>query len=187
MKTLNRKSAGMTLLELLISIALISIVTTFALPSFHNLLKSMERRSVTSDLVSLINLARTTAIEHQTAVTLCPLDQNNRCTHNWSLPVVAFKDSNRDRILSTNSDIIRTYQTASGKLEGNAGIRNYFRFRATGLAQEAIGNLTWCPHDRDSAYAAQIRINMGGRPYVAKDSNGDGFVENAVGDPVRCT
>jgi len=186
--TLPTASKGLTLLELLITLAIIAVVAAFAAPTLSELIKSTARNSSTADLISLINLARATAIEEQTSVTLCPLSSLNKCTKDWSRPLTAFRDPNRNRQIDSPSETIRVYSShGSGYLQGKTGIRNYFRFRPTGLAQEAIGNIIWCPMNKDPTYASQVRINMGGRPFSAQDTNGDGVVESANGDPVSCT
>jgi type IV fimbrial biogenesis protein FimT len=179
---------GFSLLELLIALAIASIIAAYAAPSFNNLLKEFARRSNTSNLVALINTARHTAIQKQTSVTLCPIDASNTCTKNWKRPVTAFFDPNRNKKIDSNEVIIRQFlPDQSGFLNGKTGIRNYFRFRPSGLAREAIGSIIWCPKDQDNRYASHISINMGGRPRTASDTDGDGIVEDASGKPTSCT
>ncbi|WP_213478247.1 GspH/FimT family pseudopilin [Marinobacter lipolyticus] len=186
--TLFQRNRGITLVELLVTLAIVAIVATQITPSFSRLLATSDRNSEIGELITLINVARNTAIYEQTTVTLCPIDETNRCNRDWDLPLVAFRDPGRTRTVSDPSQIIRERQTNNiGTIRGATGIHTYFRFNASGLAYGAIGNITWCPNDGDAALAAQIRINMGGRPTLAKDRDGDGIVEDSGGRPVACS
>ncbi len=182
-----RIARGFSLLELIIVLSIAAIIAAFASASFDTVLKNSRQQSALSELISLINLARNSAIQEQITVTLCPLASDNKCGADWSKPIVAFRDPDRTKSASNESQILRVVQlNDSGHVTGKTGIRNYFRFRPSGLAEEAIGNIIWCPDDHDNKYASQIRINMGGRPFVSKDSDNDGIVEDAYGHPVQC-
>lgn len=179
---------GFSLVELLVALSIVSIIAAYAAPTFNGLLKKARQRSALSELVSVINLARNTAIQEQISVTLCPLTAADKCGSDWSRPLVAFRDPDRTKTVSNEHQILRIIQLNSyGFLAGHTGIRNYFRFRPSGLAQEAIGNIVWCPDDLDADYASQVRINMGGRPFVSRDSDGDGIPEDTYGQNLTCT
>lgn len=186
--TARRNQSGVTLLELLITLAILSIIAAFAVPSLNSLVTRSAHQSNQMDLLGIINLARTTAIMESTNVTLCPLDENGKCSKDWSLDLVAFRDPKRARQLVDSSQVIRVLQTKNnGKLKGNAGIRSYFGFRPSGAAREAIGNIIWCPNSNDPRDAFQIRINMGGRPMVARDTNEHEIVKGADGRAISCS
>lgn len=181
--------AGFTLVELLVVITLVSVIASYAIPSMESLLKNSQRHSVVSDMVRLINLARNTAIMDQQTVTVCPLDNANKCTDSWdSIPITVFRDPNADRVLADEADIVRISNlTDGGDWDANTASRPYFRFFASGMADYAIGNMVWCPDDQDSHLAAQIVVNMGGRPRLSEDEDGDGMLEDANGNTVTCS
>lgn len=185
--TQHTPQSGFTLVELLIVITLVAALATFS-SSFSALITRSAKQSSQMELIGFINTARTTAIMESTSVTLCPIDTaNGKCSNDWSLDIIAFRDPNRSRQLTDTIQIIRTLQPkTNGTFYGNAGIRKYFGFRATGIAREAIGNIIWCPRDKSAENAFQIRISMGGRPRVAQDNDGDGVVENSQGSPISC-
>src|SRR5690554_1583456 len=161
---------GFTLIELVITVSVIAIVATLSAPSLSRLVTTTERRSEVNDLISTINLARNTATFEQTTVTMCPIDNRKRCARDWSLPIVVFRDPERVAKIADEAQIIRVRQSQSkGTLKGATGIHSYFRFNPSGFAWGAIGNITWCPQNGDLTLATQIRINMGGRPKLARD------------------
>lgn len=178
---------GFTLIELLLVITILSIALGIGAPSFSKLIENTERRSLLNDLLSGINHARTHAITRGVNITLCPLDDSNQCIRDWDRPITIFRDPKRSRKLEDQADILHIIPPPdTGKLYGRSGIRKHFAFRPTGMARDSIGHLLWCPEDGKQNKAFQIRINMGGRPILARDSNKDGIVENTYGHNVSC-
>ncbi|MDV3505355.1 GspH/FimT family protein [Marinobacter sp. M-5] len=184
----SSRDRGITLVEMLVVLVIVAIVAMQVTPSFTRLLSTSDRHSEISDLITLINVARNTAIYEQTTVTLCPVDADSRCSRDWKLPLVAFRDPQRTKTVAMPSQIIWQRQiNRIGTIRGATGIHTYFQFNSSGLAYGAIGNITWCPDNGDATLAAQIRINMGGRPTLAKDRDGDDIVEDSGGRPVACS
>lgn len=178
---------GFSLLELLITLTMVAIVAAFSLSSLNMVLQRGQQRAAASELISIINLSRNTAIQEQVSVTLCPISEKGKCSKDWNQPLIAFRDPMRKREVSHSDQVLRILNLGNdGITIGRTGIRDYFRFRPSGLAEEAIGNIVWCPKNRNSYFAFQIRINMGGRPLVSKDNDGDGIPEDTYGKPVKC-
>jgi len=178
---------GFTLIELLIVLLIASTILTQAIPWFGTLVVNANKQSAASELVSLLNLARNTAISEGQTVTVCAINFENKCDRDWSNPIVAFRDPDRLKRISDDRQIIRLFEpTPDGRFDANLGIRNYLRFRSSGMAREAIGNVVWCPKSGDTRMAFQLRINMGGRIHSSQDSDGDGIIEDTAGQPISC-
>ena len=184
---MGKRARGFTLVELLIVLMMLSAILTQAIPLFGTVLVSAQKQSAASELVSLLNLARHKAISEGQTVTVCAINSENKCDKDWSNPIIAFRDPDRLRRIKDDSQIIRLLQpNPDGKFDANFGIRDYLRFRSSGMAREAIGNIVWCPKNGDNRMAFQLRINMGGRIHSSKDSDGDGIIENTAGQPISC-
>lgn len=184
---MRNNSRGFTLVELLIVLLLLSTILTQAIPLFGSLVVNAQRQSAASELISLLNLARNKAISEGQTVTVCAINSENKCDRDWTNPIVAFRDPDRLRRINNDRQIIRLFKPdRDGKFDANLGIRDYLRFRSSGMAREAIGNIVWCPKNGDNKMAFQLRVNMGGRIHSSQDSDGDGIVEGTAGQPISC-
>lgn len=188
METHRRASvSGFTLIELLIVLALLSILALQVAPAARNLIDHAQTRASLNELIGLINLGRSTSVYESTITTLCPVDAELKCSKDWSNPIALFTDPEKHRRVTNEDLIIRVISPPKhGQLSAKTGVRRYFSFQPNGMARHAIGSILWCPPDGDSSKAVQIRINMGGRPRLAQDTNGDGVVEGSDGKPVIC-
>ncbi len=184
---ISSQHRGLTLIELLLGITILSIALGIGAPSFSKLIELTERKTIRNDLLTGISFARTQAITRSTNVTLCPLDSTNRCSRDWNQPITIFADPGRKRTLSDPANILRILDApGEGVLHGRTGIRKHFGFRPTGMARASIGHLLWCPDNGNEGNAFQIRINMGGRPIMARDTDGNGVAEDAYGRDLVC-
>lgn len=66
------RSRGFTLVELMVTIAILSILLGIALPDFRQMLSSERVRSANSDMFSALILARSEAIKRNSTVTVVP-------------------------------------------------------------------------------------------------------------------
>lgn len=64
-------SKGLTLIELMVTVAVAAVLLTLAAPSFQDLLQRNKARSVTSEFSTALAQARGLAISNNTCVTLC--------------------------------------------------------------------------------------------------------------------
>lgn len=183
-----KSSSGYTLIEVLVVATIAAVLMTQAFSGAGSLIQHNKRHASVSSLVTFLNTARNSAISQSKSVTVCSVNADSQCSNSWKGDLVAFRDPYKTRKIDSPDQIIRKIPADEAKgFTFNGGIRNYFRFRPTGMAREAIGNITWCPEDGDPTLAAQLRINMGGRIQLARDNDQDGIVEDASGRPVKCT
>lgn len=68
----HRHAPGFTLTELLVTMAVLAIVATTALPSFSRFIASQRVRNAATDLASAFTLMRSEAVKRNTSTTLAP-------------------------------------------------------------------------------------------------------------------
>lgn len=96
-KALPGAAHGITLIETLITLAILVIVTAIAAPSFTSVMGSSKTKSAAQDLESHLELARSEAIRLSRTVSLCPSSNGSSCTAagtNWRTGWLVFDDVN---------------------------------------------------------------------------------------------
>ena len=92
-------SSGWTLLNLLISVSIIAILTSLALPAFSRLAWDQRRVSAVNSLVHTLHLARSEAIKRAQIVVLCPTEASGTCLERagpWTDGWMVFVNLDRD-------------------------------------------------------------------------------------------
>ncbi len=79
MKTRTQGNDGFTLIELMVVIAVMSILMMIAVPSFRDASLSGQLRSSANDFVASANFARSEAIKRGNAVTVCVSTNGSSC------------------------------------------------------------------------------------------------------------
>ncbi|HEX5539767.1 MAG TPA: GspH/FimT family protein [Methylophilaceae bacterium] len=87
--------AGFTLIELMVSITIVAIIATIAVPSFTEFSASQRVKAAASNLFISILQARSEAIKRDATVTLSPIDGD--WAKGWIMQNPAFPDLNLAR------------------------------------------------------------------------------------------
>lgn len=179
---------GLSLLELLMVMAILAILAGAAAPGFQSTLDNREGELALRTLIAQLSLARTSAIERGSTVTICPSQDGVSCSGNWSHGSIVFADLNGNREIGDDDLLIRSSLTGlRGTLRWRAfQNRQYLQIDPTGFMRHQSGNFTYCPADSDARLARQLVVNATGRTRLAVDSDGDGLRENSSGQPLRC-
>lgn len=69
----RQASAGFTLVELMIAIAMLAVLAGIALPYYKDIIADQRNRTAANDLHSALVLARSEAVKRNTQITLAPI------------------------------------------------------------------------------------------------------------------
>lgn len=83
------RQQGLTLIELIVAIAVMSILVTWAIPSFQQFTARNEVAAEVLRIKTTLAMARNTAITRRTTITICPSTDRLTCKNSdWSLPLI---------------------------------------------------------------------------------------------------
>lgn len=180
----------MTLLELLVTLVIAALLTTFAIPSLGGLVRDYRATAAINGIVGQVQYIRSTAITAQRPVTLCPgLAPTCGQRDSWHIGSFAFIDHNKNGRLDSNDKIVKEFGPAakSGEFTWRSfRNRKSLSINGSGLTNWQNGSFRYCPANGDERYARQAILNAQGRVRYARDQDGDGIREDAQGRPIAC-
>jgi len=93
-----KKNSGFTLVELMITLAIVSILLVVGVPSLKTFMQSNRLIAASNELVSAIHVARSEAIKLNSAVTVCESSDGKKCASSgdWKNGWIVFVDANYD-------------------------------------------------------------------------------------------
>lgn len=192
---MRKHARGITLIELLVSLAILVILAGLAVPNLQSTAQRSSSESVITMLARLVASGRAAAVTHNSMVSLCSLqfdaDPGPRCRKGvWLSPLVLFTDHNGDSMLNGDDSIVS--QQLLPEVPGSLWFRPFpagrtaLQFTALGFTNNQTGNFLWCASDRNPRTAHQLIFINTGRTRLARDSNGDGIREGSNGANLSC-
>lgn len=184
-----KTSHGFTLVELIIAIALLSILTFQASGLWSELQMRMAARTTVTAITNSLSFARTHAMTRQRDITVCGSSTASTCDNNWQAGILVLLDADGDGQPGEPEDILGFYQTGASGAQiswRGFGSGNKLIFNRRGQTSISNGSFTYCPGTRESRFARQVVINRGGRVRLSQDRNHDGTHEDSSGKALSC-
>jgi type IV fimbrial biogenesis protein FimT len=161
---------GFTLIELMVTLAVMGVVLAIGLPSFQNFIVSSRLTTGANDLVVALNLARHEALRRGQRVSVCPSSDGAACAASggWEQGYIVFSDGGTTGSVDGTDTVIRRQPgLASGyAATGNGNVDSYISFTASGVSRMAsnalqAGTISLCAPDSSGLSRAVILSAMG--------------------------
>ncbi len=174
----HMKQSGITLIELLITIVVLAIGVTLAIPSFNSLTRNNQITTASNNLVRALQLARSEAVKRSAPVTVCRSTDQASCAATgtaWQSGWIVFVEDTRTAgntfgkvDASETANIIGAQEALSSVLQLTASATS-FTFNPSGRPA-ASGSVKVCD-DRQGANGNTISLNATGRVRLEKGAS----------------
>ena len=190
MSYLSFKIMGFTLIETLITLAILIFLTAIAVPTFADLRIRIRVDNEITALHRLLLLTRNHAVNQERFVTVCPLTPSGQCSNEWHKTLTVFYDDNKNKALDAlSAEVIIKIKSAikSGDKLQYAQGRTALIYAPSGRLAVWGGNGTfrYCPKSHSNK-SRGIIISGAGRFYLSSNQNMDGADENRSGRIISC-
>lgn len=168
-----KTSSGFTLIELMVTLAVVTILATVAIPAYQHMIRSNRLTGQANTLMTAIFLARSEAIKRSRTVTVCASSDQATCTGNWEQGWIVFvpTDQTAPSTAPSAGSIMQVQQalgggnTVSATDSGSGTLSSYIDYTSTGTSN-TYGYFKLCD-SQASVPALAVQISVTGRPQVA--------------------
>ena len=149
--------SGLSLINLLMTLSILSILLGLGIPSLSHLLESNKKRLVISELMLMLNLARDSAVGFSKSVVICPTNDSQQCQKDWNAPLMVFVDFNENHIFDGSDRLLQIFRPCKENQSLDirmSGPRYYLSYDALGTTGNQNGRIYFCnksakePNDR---------------------------------------
>ena len=158
---------GFTLVELMITVAVLAVIAAIAAPSMTGLLNSNRLNGQANEMVSGLQLARSEAIRRNAPVLVCASNDGATCANSgaWDRWIVLGQANATDA-----AEVIR--DTSAGSLTQISGPRTGIRFAPSGMLPAQAVVTVCIPTDNPSLNQRAVTVAVGGGTRVDRANGG---------------
>ncbi|MCP3870345.1 MAG: prepilin-type N-terminal cleavage/methylation domain-containing protein [Gammaproteobacteria bacterium] len=184
MKRKTKNDQGLTLIELIVTLAMALIVLSIGIPAFQSLSQTNFRTTKVNDLVSSLHRARSKAIFGNTSVSI------RRSENGWNAGWSIFEDGNANGAIDAGDELLRAVDRGSPLFTiSSTEFVDSITFDSAGNSAGA-GTFLYCGNENPNALRSQraraIIINGIGHARLSRDDNGNGIHEDRLGTDLSC-
>ena len=150
-----RRSAGLTLLDLMITLGELAVLAALALPAFDSFIATNRIDSYRGSLASSLKMARAQAVNSQATVVMCASADQSSCGGTWVDGWITFADTDGSGTRAAGTEPVSDVSYGDDNVRVNAQI-NTVTFMATGIrAGGGTEVLSVCHPDTSSTLAGK--------------------------------
>ena len=161
-----KKNSGFTLLELLITVAVLTMVMAIGIPSMTTFIQNDRLTTQINTLVGHLSYARSEAVKRSQQVAVCASSNGTSCSGgvNWETGWIIYVDADGDSAFDAGEPILRAQQLLDGSTTLKpAGIGTQVTYDYRGFATaNSVGSFSLCD-SRGATYGKALSISTTGR------------------------
>lgn len=145
-----RGRQGFTLVELIMTVAILAIIVTIATPIIQTQLARMEAKRIKGQLTSTLSLAKAESYTRKENVLVCLSDTEGHCHRDGDKMLLVFVDKSNSKNFNPQIDLLISQQPLNlkySKLSLRVGNRrHYIKFWGnSGTPRGHFGHIKYCP------------------------------------------
>ncbi|WP_211343687.1 GspH/FimT family pseudopilin [Neptunomonas concharum] len=154
-----KRNRGFTLIELMVTVAVLVILITVAIPSFINLIQNSRSAALANSVVTALNYARSEAVKRNTNVEFCAGTNRTTCagalTDGWNVQL-------------SDTELLRSWDAPDAGAVITKDVAGVITFTGSGRLNTGAVTLTTKYNNCTGDRSRTIRINASGRVSVTR-------------------
>lgn len=158
------RTKGLTLVDILVTLAIVSITLGQGIPALQKWLQRSTEDSAFKLLFHLSAYTRTEAIKANDYFTLCPSENHSSCGGDWNGDIIIFNDSNKNEAIDKDETLHKLISLPANTpcIRWNLPKRQYVQFKPTGMINGTAGHFRFCD-DSNTLTHKRLVISFNGR------------------------
>ena len=171
-----RQQHGLTLVELLATVAIAAVLMLAAIPGMQRLIDQTRADTSMRTVIAGVHYARAVAVTLNRTAVLCPLDADDRCDGDWSSGFAVFTEGAGLAERHSLEPVLRHFDGVpkGATLRFRAfGTTRYLRMLPNGQTGWQNGRFEYCPPAGSSATPRVVVVNVQGRARMMRPEDID--------------
>ena len=198
---MNKNNHGFTLIELIVTLAVVSILLLTGIPMLNQMTTSNRLVTQINSIAGSLSVARSESIKRGESITLCGSTDGATCdTSNWESGWIVFTDADNNAVLNSATEsmlkIVDQFSGGTTLRLSQSDSASIMRYRSDGSLRDQNsdatrtdkGTFTLCDSSASVTKAKAINVNPLGRVSRAEDTDSpeDNTVNDVTGVDVTC-
>jgi type IV fimbrial biogenesis protein FimT len=164
-----KNALGYSLLELMIVLALVSIVFSIAIPSMRTFTQNDRLTTNINVMVGHLAYARSEAVKRSQQVSVCVSNNQTSCTGgSWEEGWLIYIDADADNAFTAGEEILRVQQALDGNNAVTTTLGTQVTYDYRGFTN-TTGTMLLCD-DRSGDFGKTLTVSNTGRVRTSRDS-----------------